>query len=75
MACGSLSRVDYDFGPGDNHDFGEAAWGQVLGVWGGAEVVDFGLRAAARVGTAERTEVEGWSRRRRRRRTTRLRFT
>jgi len=59
----SLSREDYNFGKGNNHDFSPAIWGQVLGVWHGAPIIDFQLANAARlerVFVANKTDVPGW---------------
>ena len=59
----SLSREDFNFGRGDNHDFSPRIWGQVLGVWHGARIIDFKLANAARLErlhVANATDVPGW---------------
>lgn len=60
---GSLSRQDFNYGRGDNRDFNAMVWGQVLGIWENASVIDVGLAEEARVArmvSANKTDLPGW---------------
>jgi len=59
----SLSREDYNFGKDNNTVFSPRVWGQVLGIWRRAEIIDFKLGKAAvveRVAVANATDSPGW---------------
>ena len=45
----SLSREDYNFGKFNNTVFSPQIWGQVLGIWRGAEIIDIDLANKARL--------------------------
>jgi len=60
---GSLSREDFNFGRGNNHDFSPRVWAQVMDYWGDAEIIDFALAEGARrmrFRTANETDLPGW---------------
>jgi hypothetical protein len=59
----SLSREDYNFGKFNNTVFSPQIWGQVLGIWRGAEIIDIDLANKARlerVAVSNATDVPGW---------------
>jgi len=59
----SLSREDFNYGAGNNHDFSPRVWGQVLRIWAGAPILDFKLAKAAleeRVAVTSATDAPGW---------------